>query len=428
VENKINQTVDNSPSVTIINYMVEYKSEHRLNAVFRALADSTRRAILVQLAEKELTVNEIAAQHNMSLQAVSKHLKVLENAELIVKRKAGRIRRCRVNFETLERASRLIGQYRLFWERRLEALQLYITEQAQEERQMGEKEDTTVVVSKVFDADRDKLFRAFSDPELMRRWFFPGDEGWSADVTNDFKVGGQYRIDMHDAEGNTWSHWGKYREIDPPNKIVFTWNSDLVEKTEVSVEFRETAGGTEIILTHEFLPDEEQREEHRGGWNGCLRNLERAIQQSSADISQYMYVTYISTSPEKVWNALIDPKVTQKYWQHENVSDWKPGSKWEHRSCDKARTLKLVGKVLESAPPRRLVLTWAFPADEAREAKHSRVTFEIEPISEVVRLTVTHDQLEPGSEMLQGIMKGWPKVLSSLKSLLEMGRPLPELW
>ena len=146
------------------------------------------------------------------------------------------------------------------------------------------------------------------------------------------------------------------------------------------------------------------------------------------DDPQFVYVTYISTSPEKLWNALIDAKMTRKYWQHENVSDWKPGSKWEHRSSDKERTLKLVGKVIESSPPRRLVLTWAFPADEAREEKHSRVTFEIELIGDVVRLSVTHDRLEPDSEMLQGITKGWPKVLSSLKSLMEMGRPLPELW
>jgi uncharacterized protein YndB with AHSA1/START domain len=139
-------------------------------------------------------------------------------------------------------------------------------------------------------------------------------------------------------------------------------------------------------------------------------------------------VTYIATSPEKVWRALIDADMTAKYWQHVNVSDWQPGSKWEHRDTGKDGKLQLVGRVIESAPPRRLVLTWAFPADEAREEKHTRVTFEIEPLGEVVRLTVTHDRLERGSEMLKGITAGWPKVLSSLKSLLEVGRPLPTLW
>ena len=146
------------------------------------------------------------------------------------------------------------------------------------------------------------------------------------------------------------------------------------------------------------------------------------------DKPQFVYVTYISTSPEKVWTALTDPKATTKYWQHVNLSDWKPGSTWEHRAEDKNGALRLVGKVVESSPPRRLVLTWAFPADEGRQEKHTRVTFEIEPIGDIVRLTVTHDRLEPDSEMLTGITAGWPKVLSSLKSFLEVGRPLPKLW
>jgi len=138
---------------------------------------------------------------------------------------------------------------------------------------------------------------------------------------------------------------------------------------------------------------------------------------------QFVYATYISTSPEKLWKALIDPGTTAKYWQHENVSSWKRGAKWEHRRSGKGKKLDLVGTVVQSLPPRRLVLTWAFPADEARQERHSRVTFNIKPFRSIVRLTVTHDRLEPGSEMLEGITEGWPEVLSSLKSLLEVGRP-----
>jgi uncharacterized protein YndB with AHSA1/START domain len=144
--------------------------------------------------------------------------------------------------------------------------------------------------------------------------------------------------------------------------------------------------------------------------------------------SRFVYVTYVSTTPAKLWQALIDPEFTAKYWQHENVSDWKPGSRWEHRRSSKKRVLDMVGKVIESAPPRRLVLTWADPADEAREEKHSKVTIEIKPFRGVARLTVIHDNIEPGSGMLEGITDGWPKVLSSLKSLLEAGQPLPKLW
>jgi uncharacterized protein YndB with AHSA1/START domain len=143
---------------------------------------------------------------------------------------------------------------------------------------------------------------------------------------------------------------------------------------------------------------------------------------------KFVYVTYIASTSEKIWNALIDSKMTAQYWQNDNISDWKPGSRWEHRSSDKERALRLVGKVIESKPPHRLVITWAFPADEKNEARHTRVTFDIEETKGVTRLTVTHDQLEAGSEMLTGITNGWPKVLSSLKSLLESGKPLPKLW
>ncbi len=146
------------------------------------------------------------------------------------------------------------------------------------------------------------------------------------------------------------------------------------------------------------------------------------------DKPKFVYVTYISATPETVWKALIDPDATAKYWQHENVSDWKAGSRWQHRRRDGTGAVDIVGKVVESSPPRRLVVTWAFPDDEKRAEAHSRVTYEIEPFRGVVRLTVTHEDLEAGSEMLEGITEGWPKVLSSLKSLLEAGRPLPMLW
>lgn len=147
----------------------------------------------------------------------------------------------------------------------------------------------------------------------------------------------------------------------------------------------------------------------------------------------YVYVTYIATTPEKVWRALVDTDVMREWWvdpqagcARVNVSDWKPGSRWEHRRVDAAGTVDIVGKVVESSPPRRLVFTWARPNDAEDASKHSRVAFDIEPYGDVlVRLTVTHDELERDPDMLAGISGGWPKVLSNLKTLLETGRALP---
>jgi uncharacterized protein YndB with AHSA1/START domain len=142
------------------------------------------------------------------------------------------------------------------------------------------------------------------------------------------------------------------------------------------------------------------------------------------ETTSFVYVTYIVSTPDKVFEAITRPDVARRYWGHENVSDWKVGSKWEHIRADDERTLQLVGKVIEISPPSRLVISWANASQAADPASHSRVTFAIEDYKDMVKLTVTHDELEAGSGMETGIRKGWPIVLSSMKSFLETGRGL----
>lgn len=142
----------------------------------------------------------------------------------------------------------------------------------------------------------------------------------------------------------------------------------------------------------------------------------------SKEKTSFVYVTYIRSTPEKVFEAITKPEVARRYWGHENVSDWKPGSTWEHVSADEQRTVQVVGKVVEVSSPTRLVITWAGASQAADPASYSRVSFDVEAYEDMVRLTVTHDELEQGSGMAKGIQKGWPIVLSSLKSLLETGQ------
>jgi uncharacterized protein YndB with AHSA1/START domain len=148
---------------------------------------------------------------------------------------------------------------------------------------------------------------------------------------------------------------------------------------------------------------------------------------------RFEYVTYIATTPEKLWQALVDPDQMRQYWidpsggdpGHVNVSDWKPGSPWEHQRLDPARTVDVVGKIIESSAPHRLALTWSRPNESDDKTRQSRVSFDIEPKGAgLVRLTVTHEDLEPGPEMLADIAAGWSMVLSNLQTLLETGRPL----
>ena len=141
--------------------------------------------------------------------------------------------------------------------------------------------------------------------------------------------------------------------------------------------------------------------------------------------TSFVYVTYISSTREKVFEAITRPEIARRYWGHANVSDWKVGSKWEHVRDNEERTVNIVGKVVEVSPPNRLVISWASPSQASDPAAYSRVTFELEDYnSDMVKLTVTHDELEADSGMAKGISKGWPVVLSSLKSLLETGRGL----
>jgi len=137
-------------------------------------------------------------------------------------------------------------------------------------------------------------------------------------------------------------------------------------------------------------------------------------------MERFVYVTYIRARPDEVWRALTDGEFTRQYWGHDNVSDWKAGSRWEHRRTDASGTVDVAGEVVESAEPRKLVLTWWFPAEPARR---SRVAFTLEPVEDMVKLTVVHDELD--ADMHARISEGWPRVLASMKSLLETGRPLP---
>ncbi len=140
------------------------------------------------------------------------------------------------------------------------------------------------------------------------------------------------------------------------------------------------------------------------------------------EMTRFVYVTYIRSTPQKVFEAITQPEIARRYWGHENVSDWQPGSTWQHVRADEQRTVQLVGKVVEVAPPTRLVITWANAPQADDPAATSRVSFDLAPYEGMVRLTVTHDELEAESSMARGIQQGWPIVLSSLKSLLETGQ------
>lgn len=157
------------------------------------------------------------------------------------------------------------------------------------------------------------------------------------------------------------------------------------------------------------------------------RHAEEIAMSESSTIPTYVHVTYIRASDTQVWQALTDADLTAQYWNHRNVSDWAPGSTWEHLPLDGGGP-DIVGSVVESDPPRRLKITFAGPDSDEPAGGPSIVTFDIDPHDTVVRLTVTHENL-PDAGMYAGISKGWPAVVANLKSMLETGEVLPpSLW
>jgi DNA-binding transcriptional ArsR family regulator/uncharacterized protein YndB with AHSA1/START domain len=172
----------------------------------------------------------------------------------------------------------------------------------------------------------------------------------------------------------------------------------------------------------------------------ALADLKRALEDTPMDKPSFVYTTYIQTTPERLWQALTEPAFTERYWAIAFESGWKADSTvtWHTRGLTIADPEQVV---IESEPCRRLSYTWhTFTpewaeslglTDDARDRlaaePRSKVTFEIEPLGEQVKLTVIHDDLEPGGITGSLISEGWPRVVANLKTLLETGDTLPDL-
>ena len=140
--------------------------------------------------------------------------------------------------------------------------------------------ETTLQMKRTFAAPRQRVFRAWTEAAELARWFAPSAEYSTVVPELDLRVGGKYRLEIHHKGGNVHRVGGVYREIQPPEKLVFTWRWDAdprLEDTVVTVEFHDLGSPTEITLTHELLPNLEERDKHAHGWNGCLEQLGKFV-------------------------------------------------------------------------------------------------------------------------------------------------------
>ncbi len=143
--------------------------------------------------------------------------------------------------------------------------------------------------------------------------------------------------------------------------------------------------------------------------------------------SKFLYVTYIRTTPEKLWDALTKPEFTRAYWFGVTLeSEWKRAASWKMMIPD--GRVGDSGEIIEIERPKKLVLSWRNEfRPEMREEGYSRCTFTLEPEGDTVKLTILHQIDRDGSKLIEAVSGGWPKILASLKSMLETGKPLDEI-
>jgi uncharacterized protein YndB with AHSA1/START domain len=141
-------------------------------------------------------------------------------------------------------------------------------------------------------------------------------------------------------------------------------------------------------------------------------------------MSKFVYVTYIRTTPAKLWEALTDPDFNRRYWFGIHCeSEWRQGASWQMVASD--GTVTDAGEILEAEPEKRLVIKWRNEfRPEMKAEGYTRCSFDIAPDGDTVKLTIIHQIDRDGSKTIEAVSGGWPMILSSLKSLLETGAAL----
>jgi uncharacterized protein YndB with AHSA1/START domain len=144
------------------------------------------------------------------------------------------------------------------------------------------QDNLVLMVQRQFKASPERLFEAWTKPELMMQWFHGGEKMTTPMAEADLRVGGAWRLEMRGEQGKSYPCGGSYKVIEPPHKLVFSWRPDSKSdyETTVTLRFKKVSENlTELTLTHEGLRDEKEKASHQGGWEGCLKVLTQWVDQ-----------------------------------------------------------------------------------------------------------------------------------------------------
>jgi uncharacterized protein YndB with AHSA1/START domain/DNA-binding transcriptional ArsR family regulator len=275
--------------------MMQLPTQPNLDQTMMALADPTRRAILRRLLQGEARVTELADPFPISLNAVSKHIRVLERANLVRRRVVGREHLLSFNPAPLHEAAAWIAEQQAAWTMRLDALDVMLDEElsaigyrlsaigssdASESIAEGDwnsmrEAEHKVTITRVFDAPVGDVYAAWTEPGKMRSWM-------AQMVDADVRVGGHYRNELAGDDGQTYIHNGEYRVLEPGQRIVQSFyvgnegpSPDYEEFLEITFR-RLGPAQTELTFTDSWNGegmDEEGQEAVKAAWNGWLDQL-----------------------------------------------------------------------------------------------------------------------------------------------------------
>lgn len=243
----------------IFNYMVKYK----LDTSFNALSDPTRRDILQRLTHKAFTVSEIAEAYNMSLPAVSKHLKVLETSGLITKQRRGRQQVIKMAPSVLRNITEHMLYYEALLNNRLDSLERYLHNRASPQATPAPSDVTKpaeqkLVISHIFDIPREEVWKAYTDPKQIAQWWAPKGTVLLA-CENDVRIGGRWRFVLEGSDNQHYVFSGIFKEVDEPTHLLYTDGFGEANEPRpealVTVEFEDLPGGkTKLTKTSVASP------------------------------------------------------------------------------------------------------------------------------------------------------------------------------
>jgi len=263
-----------------------------------------------------------------------------------------------------------------------------------EQARLAEK--PSLVLTRFYPVEPEKVWRAWTDPQALKRWWGPGGEQPVAVADLDLRAGGRFHIVFGGAQGTDHEVQGVYKEVVPNRKLVFTWTwprTTPERESVVSIELRKVARGTELLFRHEQLFDEAVRDGHRRGWSESLVKLERLL---LAERPKLTLKRVYPVAPEKVWRAWTDPQALRQWFDQTDAPGWigeldvRVGGRLRIVLRDPEGIYHDVrGTYREVVPNRRLVFTWNL--HDAPPEAESVVSVVLNPAPDGTELEFTLD-------------------------------------